>query len=210
MSRTLANKTLRTLALAAAVGVLGGTLPCIAAASATRGAGGAGAAGGATGASTTTSTGGTSAATGTGGTSKAVRARATSRHGHRPKTTVPGEQIATWFGPGFYGQETACGQTMTPKIVGVASRTLPCGTLVLISYEGHRLTVPVIDRGPYGHNGATWDLTWGAASALSIEDTVRIRTKVVGQAANTPLLGAPGQAAATEAAVMPSGGTNAG
>src|SRR6202035_2139127 len=80
-------------------------------------------------------------------------------------------QIATWFGPGFYGQQTACGQTMTPVIVGVASRTLPCGTLVLVNYKGHRLTVPVIDRGPYG-NGATWDLTWGAASALTIAETV--------------------------------------
>ncbi len=58
-------------------------------------------------------------------------------------------QIATWFGPGFYGQKTACGQTMSPVIVGVASRTLPCGTLVLVNYKGHRLTVPVIDRCPY-------------------------------------------------------------
>ncbi len=100
-------------------------------------------------------------------------------------------QIATWFGPGFYGQRTACGQTMSPVIVGVASRTLPCGTLVLVNYNGYRLTVPVIDRGPYAHNGATWDLTWGAASALAIKDTVRINTKVVGRTANTPLLGVP-------------------
>ncbi len=70
---------------------------------------------------------------------------------------------------------------MSPVIVGVASRTLPCGTLVLVNYKGHRLTVPVIDRGPYG-NGATWDLTWGAASALTITETVRIKTKIVGQA----------------------------
>ena len=56
--------------------------------------------------------------------------------------TAHGAQIATWFGPGFYGQKTACGQTMSPIIVGVASRTLPCGTLVLVNYRGHRLTVP--------------------------------------------------------------------
>jgi rare lipoprotein A (peptidoglycan hydrolase) len=106
---------------------------------------------------------------------------------HRP-------QIATWFGPGFYGQKTACGQMMSPVIVGVASRTLPCGTLVLVNYKGHRLTVPVIDRGPYAHNGATWDLTWGAASALTITETVRIKTKVVGRATNNPLLGVPAEA----------------
>ena len=116
-------------------------------------------------------------------------------------------QIATWFGPGFYGQKTACGQTMSPEIVGVASRTLPCGTLVLVNYKGHRLTVPVIDRGPYG-NGATWDLTWGAASALTITETVRVKTKVVGQAPNSPLLGVPAEVQPTpeEAA---SGGTAA-
>jgi rare lipoprotein A (peptidoglycan hydrolase) len=53
------------------------------------------------------------------------------------------------------------------------------------------LTVPVIDRGPYAKNGAIWDLTAGAAYALTINDTVRIKTKIVGRAANTPDLGAP-------------------
>lgn len=105
------------------------------------------------------------------------------------KTSKP--QIATWFGPGFYGEKTACGQTMTPVVVGVASRTLACGTLVLVNYKGHKLTVPVIDRGPYAKNGAVWDLTAGAATALTITETVRIKTKIVGQAANTPNLGAP-------------------
>jgi rare lipoprotein A len=116
-------------------------------------------------------------------------------------------QVATWFGPGFYGQKTACGQTLSPVTVGVASRTLPCGTLVLVNYKGHRLTVPVIDRGPYS-NGATWDLTWGAASALTIAETVRIKTKIVGQAPNSPLLGVPAEAKPTAEAVA-SGGTAA-
>jgi rare lipoprotein A (peptidoglycan hydrolase) len=107
-----------------------------------------------------------------------------------PNAPVHKMAIATWFGPGFYGQKTACGQTLTPEVVGVANRTLPCGTLVKISYKGHTLTVPVLDRGPYAH-GADWDLTAGAATALDITETVRIATKVVGLAANTPLLGAP-------------------
>lgn len=169
MIRTPANKTLRTLAL-----VLAGTSPL---------------------AGTLASAGDANAAPSTGGASaRAILAVPSSTHGHRAKKAASsGEQIATWFGPGFYGQETACGQKMTPVVVGVASRTLPCGTLVLVSYRGHHLTVPVIDRGPYGHNRATWDLTWGAASALSIEDTVRIRTKIVGRAHNGPLLGAPAE-----------------
>jgi rare lipoprotein A (peptidoglycan hydrolase) len=148
-----------------------------------------------------------SALAGTGGV--AFKAAAHASHADHAHSKHPGEQVATWFGPGFYGQETACGQTMTPQIVGVASRTLPCGTLVLVSYEGHELTVPVIDRGPYAHNGATWDLTWGAASALSIEETVWVRTKVTGHALNTPLLGVPTEASAGVATVTPSGGTSA-
>jgi rare lipoprotein A (peptidoglycan hydrolase) len=116
-------------------------------------------------------------------------------------------QIATWFGPGFYGKQTACGQTMSPVIVGVANRTLPCGTLVLVDYKGHRLTVPVIDRGPYSH-GATWDLTWGAASTLTITETVRVNTKVVGSTPNNPMLGVPAEALPSPQAVA-SGGTAA-
>jgi rare lipoprotein A len=99
--------------------------------------------------------------------------------------------LATWFGPGFYGKRTACGQTLTPVVVGVANRTLPCGTLVKVSYKGRRLTVPVIDRGPYAHNGADWDLTTEAARALGMEDTARIGARVVGSVPNTPTLGLP-------------------
>jgi len=99
--------------------------------------------------------------------------------------------LATWFGPGFYGKETACGQTLTPSVIGVANRTLPCGTLVQVSYEGHALTVPVLDRGPYGGLGADWDLTAGAAAALGITETVRITAHVIGSAPNTPTLGLP-------------------
>jgi rare lipoprotein A len=141
-------------------------------------------------------TGGASAPSGTPATP--VRTSA------KPSTKA---QIATWFGPGFYGQKTACGQTMSPVIVGVASRTLPCGTLVLVNYKGHRLTVPVIDRGPYA-NGATWDLTWGAASALTVTETVRVKTKIVGVAPNSPLLGVPAEVKPTAQAAA-SGGTSA-
>jgi rare lipoprotein A (peptidoglycan hydrolase) len=105
--------------------------------------------------------------------------------------TVHKAALATWFGPGFYGQRTACGQTLTPAVVGVANRTLPCGTLVKVSYKGHRLIVPVIDRGPYGHNGADWDLTTEAARTLGMEDTARIGARIVGSVPNTPTLGLP-------------------
>jgi len=122
-------------------------------------------------------TGGSSAPSGASGSTPAA-----------PSTHPSG--IATWFGPGFYGKQTACGQTLTPAVVGVANRTLPCGTLVSVTYDGHSLTVPVLDRGPYGHH-ASWDLTSGAAQALGITETVRIATQIVGKTTNTPPLGLP-------------------
>jgi peptidoglycan lytic transglycosylase len=120
----------------------------------------------------------------TGGVESAQPLTAAPRISHRAS-------LATWFGPGFYGQRTACGQVLTPAVVGVAHRSLPCGTLVKMSYHGRGLIVPVIDRGPYARNGAAWDLTSGAAQALGILDTVRIATRVVGIVPNTPSLGLP-------------------
>jgi hypothetical protein len=72
--------------------------------------------------------------------------------------------LATWYGPGFYGNRTACGQTYTQDILGVAHRTLPCGTRVSILYRGRTVTVPVIDRGPYGE--ADFDLSYATARQL--------------------------------------------
>jgi peptidoglycan lytic transglycosylase len=112
-----------------------------------------------------------------------------------PVTVIKKVALATWFGPGFYGQRTACGQTLTLDIVGVANRTLPCGTLVKFGYKGRAATVPVIDRGPYAHNGAQWDLTTEAAHALGMSDTARLHARIVGSVPNTPTLGLPPAAA---------------
>lgn len=117
-----------------------------------------------------------------------------------PAPSVHTVALATWFGPGFYGQTTACGQRLTPAVIGVANRTLPCGTLVKFSYKGHAATVPVIDRGPYARNGAQWDLTTEAAHALGMTDTARLHSSIVGSVPNTPALGLPAGAAAPPAA----------
>lgn len=87
--------------------------------------------------------------------------------------TVYRSAIATIFGPGIFGRETACGERLTRATLGVASRTLRCGTPVAIYYRGHELVVPVIDRGPYAAD-ATWDLTLATAEALGISETARI------------------------------------
>lgn len=71
----------------------------------------------------------------------------------------------SWYGPGFYGQRTACGEAMTQQLVGVAHRTLPCGTLVTFRWNGHTVRAPVVDRGPYV-GGRLWDLTPGLCALL--------------------------------------------
>jgi hypothetical protein len=71
----------------------------------------------------------------------------------------------SWYGPGFIGNGTACGQTLTRSLVGVAHRTLPCGTLITFRYDGQTVTMPVVDRGPYV-GGRIFDLTYGACKAL--------------------------------------------
>lgn len=84
---------------------------------------------------------------------------------------------ATWYGPGLYGNGTACGQTLRPRTIGVAHRTLPCGTTVKLSYHGRSLVTRVIDRGPYTR-GNDFDLTNGARLALDFEGVGRLRYAV--------------------------------
>jgi len=81
---------------------------------------------------------------------------------------------ATWYGPGLYGNGTACGQTLRPGTIGVAHRTLPCGTTVKFNYHGHSLVTRVIDRGPYTP-GNDFDLTNGARLALDFEGVGQVR-----------------------------------
>jgi rare lipoprotein A len=65
---------------------------------------------------------------------------------------------ASYYGPGLYGNGVACGGTLLPGTMGVAHKTLPCGTKVKLRYHGRTVTVPVIDRGPYVA-GRDYDLT---------------------------------------------------
>jgi hypothetical protein len=72
---------------------------------------------------------------------------------------------ASWYGPGFYGRRTACGQTLTGDIKGVAHKTLPCGTRVVFKRGDRTVTSRVIDRGPYVA-GRQWDLAPATKRAL--------------------------------------------
>jgi peptidoglycan lytic transglycosylase len=85
---------------------------------------------------------------------------------------------ASWYGgPSMWGRKTACGETLRPSTLGVAHRSLPCGTTVKFVYHGHVLLTQVIDRGPYV-KGRAWDLTQAASETLGFEGAGRIRYAV--------------------------------
>jgi rare lipoprotein A len=87
--------------------------------------------------------------------------------------TVHRAAMATWYGPGFYGRQTACGVRMTRTLLGVAHRKYKCGTKVAVLYHGRRITVPVVDRGPF-RRGTQFDLTAATAQALGFDHTDRL------------------------------------
>lgn len=83
--------------------------------------------------------------------------------------TVYRPGIASWYGPTSAGATTACGVSLDRWTLGVAHRTLPCGTPVAFYYKGRTIVVPVIDRGPF-LAGRSWDLTQAAHTALGGDD----------------------------------------
>ncbi len=94
-----------------------------------------------------------------------------------PAAGTAGTVIASWYGPGFYGNRTACGQLYTPVIIGVAHKTLPCGTMLELEFRGRVVIVPVIDRGPF-IAGRTLDLSNATRAALACTDLCPVRMQV--------------------------------
>jgi rare lipoprotein A len=73
--------------------------------------------------------------------------------------TVYQPSVASWYDD---GGSTACGFHAG---LGVANRTLPCGTKVRFRHGGRTITATVDDRGPYV-GGRDWDLNQNTAAAL--------------------------------------------
>lgn len=91
---------------------------------------------------------------------------------------------ASWYGPGLWGNKTACGQTLRPQTMGVAHKTLDCGTTVKFVYQGKAVITQVIDRGPY-IQGRTWDFTKAVSDALGFEGVGRVRYAIALDEATT-------------------------
>lgn len=82
--------------------------------------------------------------------------------------------IASWYGPGLYGNGMACGGILTTSTNGVASKTLPCGTRLEVCYLNRCRDTVVVDRGPYAP-GRDFDLAAGLAVSLGFSGVHSIR-----------------------------------
>jgi rare lipoprotein A len=71
----------------------------------------------------------------------------------------------SWYGPGLYGNKLSCGGRLTPGTLGVAHKTLPCGTRVTLRRGDRVIRVRVVDRGPYV-GGREFDLTSATRAKL--------------------------------------------
>ena len=83
--------------------------------------------------------------------------------------------LASWYGPGLYGGHLACGGTLTPGTLGVANKSLPCGTKVTLHFRGRTVRVPVVDRGPYV-GAREFDLTAATKARLGFGSTGTVLT----------------------------------
>jgi rare lipoprotein A (peptidoglycan hydrolase) len=97
-----------------------------------------------------------------------------------PDQLPPGQynvSIASFYDD--YGNGVACGGILRPSTLGVANKTLPCGTRVIFRYGNRAVEVRVIDRGPY-IAGRVWDLTGATAEALRFPGLGPIEWRLAG------------------------------
>lgn len=89
---------------------------------------------------------------------------------------------ASWYGPGFQGNETASGETFDQKKMTAAHPSLPMGTQATVTNleNNKKVEVRINDRGPYVGDRAI-DLSRAAAKKLDMEEDgttqVKIETK---------------------------------
>ena len=105
-----------------------------------------------------------------------------SREGSRGATRAQ-VGIASYYGPGFEGRETASGRIFDSSEMVAAHRTLPLGTRVRVTNleNKRRVVLRIIDRGPYVGPETIIDVSQGAARRLGFirDGRVRVRVEVV-------------------------------
>jgi rare lipoprotein A len=86
---------------------------------------------------------------------------------------------ASWYGPGFRGRRTASGEIFNPSRSTIASRHLPFGTRVRVTFlrTGRSAEARVTDRGPFVH-GRIIDCSEGLAKRIGLHGAGHGRVKV--------------------------------
>jgi rare lipoprotein A len=77
--------------------------------------------------------------------------------------------MASWYGPGFDGNQSANGEIFSQHKMTAAHRSLPFGTKVRVTNmdNGQSVIVRITDRGPY-HSNRIIDLSTAAARVLGL------------------------------------------
>lgn len=78
--------------------------------------------------------------------------------------------LASWYGPGLYGNKLGCGGTLSAGTIGVAHKSLPCGTKLILRKGNRLVRAKVIDRGPYV-GAREFDLTAATKHRLGFGST---------------------------------------
>lgn len=104
--------------------------------------------------------------------------------GHRPGKVIE-RGIASWYGPGFHGKQTANGETFDTGELTAAHKKLPFNTRVQVTNldNGRSVVVRINDRGPF-IRGRIIDLSRAAAEAVEMigPGTARVELRLLGSA----------------------------
>lgn len=92
--------------------------------------------------------------------------------------------VASWYGPGFHGRQTASGERFNQNALTAAHPHLPFGTQVLVTNlnNGRSVVVRINDRGPH-IRGRIIDLSKGAAKVIGVfnNGTASVRLEILGR-----------------------------
>jgi rare lipoprotein A len=79
--------------------------------------------------------------------------------------------LASWYGPGQQGRQTADGETFDMHQLTAAHRQLPFGTIVRVTNRSNGLSVEVRinDRGPFDDDDRIIDVSSAAADSLHMK-----------------------------------------
>jgi rare lipoprotein A len=94
---------------------------------------------------------------------------------------------ASWYGPGFWGKRTACGNVYTGKQLTAAhmdlGNKLPCGTRIRVTNmdNGRSVILVVNDTGDFEKHDRVLDVSYAAAQKLGFlsEGTAPVHIEVL-------------------------------